>query len=102
MLCFVFQSYPGKFLLSYLPRTRCRHEYVTISPDGYRFRGQMFNRVNDLFRWFKEHFRDPIPGQITPGTPHGATTSRTPYNGTPGVNGNVYNITRDIDTPNNA
>ncbi|XP_029038298.1 transcription elongation factor SPT6-like isoform X2 [Osmia bicornis bicornis] len=81
------KNYPGKFMLSYLPRTRCRHEYVTITSDGFRFRGQMFSRVNDLFRWFKEHFRDPIPGQSTPGTPHGAMTSRTPYNGTPGVNG---------------
>ncbi|XP_003707816.2 transcription elongation factor SPT6 isoform X2 [Megachile rotundata] len=81
------KNYPGKFMLSYLPRTRCRHEYVTITPDGFRFRGQMFSRVNDLFRWFKEHFRDPIPGQSTPGTPHGAMTTRTPYNGTPGVNG---------------
>ncbi|OAD54023.1 Transcription elongation factor SPT6 [Eufriesea mexicana] len=80
------KNYPGKFLLSYLPRTRCRHEYVTVTPDGFRFRDQMFNRVSDLFRWFKEHFRDPIPGQSTPGTPHGAMTSRTPYNGTPGVN----------------
>ncbi|XP_076670314.1 transcription elongation factor SPT6 isoform X2 [Andrena cerasifolii] len=81
------RSYPGKFMLSYLPRTRCRHEYVTITPDGYRFRGQMFSRVTDLFRWFKEHFRDPIPGQSTPGTPHGAMTSKTPYNDTPGING---------------
>lgn len=79
-------------MLSYLPRTRCRHEYVTITSDGFRFRGQMFSRVNDLFRWFKEHFRDPIPGQSTPGTPHGAMTSRTPYNGTPGVNGKFHGI----------
>lgn len=53
----------------------------------------MFSRLSDLFRWFKEHFRDPIPGQSTPGTPHGAMTSRTPYNGTtPGVNGKFYDI----------
>ncbi|XP_076244162.1 transcription elongation factor SPT6 isoform X2 [Calliopsis andreniformis] len=81
------KNYPGKFLLSYLPRTRCRHEYVTVTPEGFRYRGQMFSRVGDLVRWFKEHFRDPIPGQVTPGTPHGAITSRTPYNGTPGMNG---------------
>lgn len=81
----MFQNYPGKFLLSYLPRIRCRHEYVSVSPDGFKFRGQMFSRVNDLFRWFKEHFRDPIPGQSTPGTPHGALTSRTPYHATPGA-----------------
>ncbi|XP_014608543.1 PREDICTED: transcription elongation factor SPT6 isoform X1 [Polistes canadensis] len=79
------KNYPGKFLLSYLPRIRCRHEYVSVLPDGFKFRGQTFSRVNDLFRWFKEHFRDPIPGQSTPGTPHGALTSRTPYHATPGA-----------------
>lgn len=64
-----------------------------MSPDGFRFRDQMFSRLSDLFRWFKEHFRDPIPGQSTPGTPHGAMTSRIPYNGTtPGVNGKFYDI----------
>ncbi|XP_014483387.1 PREDICTED: transcription elongation factor SPT6 isoform X1 [Dinoponera quadriceps] len=78
------KNYPGKFLLSYLPRTRCRHEYITVTPEGFRFRAQMFGRVNDLFRWFKEHFRDPLPGQSTPSTPRGAMTSRTPYT-TPGA-----------------
>lgn len=80
------QNYPGKFVLSYLPRVRCRHEYVTVTPEGFRFRGQMFDNVNALFRWFKEHFRDPVPGQGTPSTPRGAMTSRTPYHTTPGVN----------------
>lgn len=56
----------------------------------------MFNRINDLFRWFKEHFRDPMPGQATPGTPHGTMTSRTPYNGTPGVNGK-FHINKNLD-----
>lgn len=79
------QTYPGKFLLSYLPRTRCRHEYVTVMSEGFKFRGQMFGRVSDLLRWFKEHFRDPVPGQSTPSTPRGAMTSRTPYTTTPGA-----------------
>lgn len=79
------KNYPGKFLLSYLPRAKCRHEYVTVTPDGFRFRQQMFDSVTSLFKWFKEHFRDPIPG-ATPSTPRGNNTSRTPYN---------------ISTPNN-
>ncbi|KYN09622.1 Transcription elongation factor SPT6 [Trachymyrmex cornetzi] len=79
------KTYPGKFLLSYLPRTRCRHEYVTVTSEGFRFRAQMFGRVSDLLRWFKEHFRDPVPGQSTPSTPRGAMTSRTPYTTTPGT-----------------
>lgn len=77
------KSYPGKFLLSYLPRTRCRHEYVTVTPEGFRFRQQMFDSLGSLFRWFKEHFRDPVPG--TPSTPRGAATNRTPYQ-TPSIN----------------
>lgn len=68
------KSLPGKFMLSYLPRSRCKHEYITVTPDGFRFRQQMFDSINLLFKWFKEHYRDPIPG--TPGTPR---VTRTPY-----------------------
>lgn len=75
------KSSPGKFLLSYLPRNKCRHEYITVTPDGFRFRQQMFDSVASLFKWFKEHFRDPIPGGMTPGTPR-VGTGRTPYQGT--------------------
>ncbi|EDV44490.1 uncharacterized protein Dana_GF20387 [Drosophila ananassae] len=53
------RSMPGKFLLSYLPKTKVRHEYVTVMPEGYRFRGQIFDTVNSLLRWFKEHWLDP-------------------------------------------
>ncbi|XP_015115657.1 transcription elongation factor SPT6 isoform X1 [Diachasma alloeum] len=76
---------PGTFLLSYLPRDRVVHEYVQVTPEGFKYRRQIFGRVNDLFRWFKEHFREQIPGQNTPSTPRGAQTSRTPYHTTPGV-----------------
>ncbi len=77
---------PGKFMLSYMPRSSARHEFVTVTPDGYRFRRQSFDSLSSLMKWFKEHFRDPIPGG-TPVTPGGGRlTSRTPYNmtGTPG------------------
>ena len=58
------QKYPGKFLLSYQPRHKPRHEYVTITPEGYRYRQQTFPSINGMLRWFKEHFRDPIPGRV--------------------------------------
>jgi transcription elongation factor SPT6 len=74
------REFPGKFLLSYMPRTRARHEFVSVTPDGFRFRQQNFDSLGALMKWFKEHFRDPIPG--TPFTPGGRTTGRTPY--TPG------------------
>lgn len=69
-------------MLSYMPRAKARHEYVTVLPEGFRFRQQTFDSLGSLFKWFKEHFRDPIPG--TPVTPRG-NTQRTPYmTGTPG------------------
>ncbi|XP_054723966.1 LOW QUALITY PROTEIN: transcription elongation factor SPT6-like [Uloborus diversus] len=66
------KQFPGKFLLSYLPRNKVRHEFITITPDGFRYRNHTFRSVNSLFRWFKEHFRDPIPGTPT------ALSVRTP------------------------
>ena len=58
------KEYPGKFLLSYLPREKIIHEFVTITPEGFRFRQKMFRSVTHLFRWFKEHFREPIPRPV--------------------------------------
>lgn len=83
MLFLSLQSLPGKFMLSYM-LSRCRHEYVTVTPEGFRFRQQMFDNLNALFKWFKEHFRDPIPGS-TPSTPRGGMTSRTPFPATPSL-----------------
>lgn len=51
-----------------------RHEYITVTPDGFRFRQQIFPSLSSLLRWFKEHFRDPIPG----GTPQSMIGTRTP------------------------
>jgi len=63
----------------------------------------MFGRVSDLLRWFKEHFRDPVPGQSTPSTPRGAMTSRTPYTTTPGtVSGKTIYIVRIIVSHQNS
>ena len=56
------KAYPGKFLLGYMPRTKPRLEMASISPDGFKYRNRVHGTLNGLFRWFKEHFRDPIPG----------------------------------------
>ncbi|XP_065088333.1 transcription elongation factor SPT6 isoform X1 [Ochlerotatus camptorhynchus] len=83
----VAKNYPGKFLLSYLPRTKYKHEYITITPEGYRFRSQNFDSVNALLKWFKEHFRDPIPMATPASTPRGSSSvTRTPYSGSPKFN----------------
>ena len=56
------KAYPGKFLLGYMPRAKPRIEMVSITPDGFKYRNRVHGTLNGLFRWFKEHFRDPIPG----------------------------------------
>lgn len=89
------QVYAGKFMLGYMPRNKPRVEYVTVCPEGFRYRGRVHATVNGLLRWFKEHFRDPIPG-LTPklGRTPGATSSNaTPY--TPGAT--PSSILTDID-----
>lgn len=75
------REYPGKFMLSYLPRTSTKHEFITVTPEGFRFRGQIHDSLAALFRWFKEHFREPIPGTPRTGSHHASgshSSSRTP------------------------
>lgn len=64
---------PGKFMLSYMPRDRTVHEFATVTHEGLRFRGQVFSTLNTLIKWFKEHFREPIPQKLV--TPSQATPS---------------------------
>jgi len=75
------QQYPGKFLLSYLPRKSTRHEFVTVTPEGICYRAT-FPALASVIRWFKEHFRDPIPGTPAGKTPGMLDTamSDTPLN----------------------
>ena len=89
------REFPGKFMLTYLPRTHTKHEFITVTPEGFRFRGQVHDSLATLFRWFKEHFRDPIPGTPINSSRGGGhhtsgSSSRTPgYCGTgttPNVN----------------
>ncbi|GCB62536.1 hypothetical protein scyTo_0000044, partial [Scyliorhinus torazame] len=86
---------PGKFLLGYQPRAKPRVEFVTVTPEGYRYRGHVFPTVNGLFRWFKDHFQDPVPG-ITPSST--SRSSRTPasMDATP-ANINLADLTRAVN-----
>uniref|UniRef100_A0A674PDT3 SPT6 homolog, histone chaperone and transcription elongation factor n=1 Tax=Takifugu rubripes TaxID=31033 RepID=A0A674PDT3_TAKRU len=85
---------PGKFLLGYQPRGKPRVEYVTITPDGFRYRSQIFPTVNGLFRWFKDHYHEPVPGI----TPSNSSRTRTPasLNATP-ANINIADLTRAVN-----
>ncbi|KAI1903238.1 hypothetical protein AGOR_G00025160 [Albula goreensis] len=84
---------PGKFLLGYQPRGKPRVEFVTITPDGFRYRSQIFPTVNGLFRWFKDHYQEPVPGI----TPSSSSRTRTPasVNATP-ANINIADLTRAV------
>ncbi|XP_055909198.1 transcription elongation factor SPT6 [Eupeodes corollae] len=77
------KNYPGKFLLSYLPKTKCRHEYVTVTPEGFRYRGQIFESINTFLKWFKDHYSDPLPGNTPMSTPRPPASTRTPGYSTP-------------------
>ncbi|XP_065201238.1 transcription elongation factor SPT6 [Planococcus citri] len=77
----VYAKVPGAFILFYLPRKSIRLEYVTVTPDGFRFRKQIFESLNGLLKWFKEHFNDPVPRTPSAMTPHSNHSARnTPYN----------------------
>lgn len=52
---------PGKFLLAYQPGSRPRYEYLTVTPDGIRYRSKLHTTLDLLLNWFKTHFHEPIP-----------------------------------------
>jgi len=54
---FLSYSYkePGRFLLSYIPGSNVQHEYISLVPQGFRFRGAIFEKPSHLIRWFKKH-----------------------------------------------
>lgn len=47
-----------------MPRTKPKHEYITVLSDGFRYRARVFPTINQVFKWFKEHFRDPPPRKL--------------------------------------
>nr|CAD2207292.1 unnamed protein product [Meloidogyne enterolobii] len=50
------KKYPGKFVLSYLAQSKIRNEYMSVTPEGLRFRKQLFNSTEDCVNWFKANF----------------------------------------------
>ncbi|CAD7091358.1 unnamed protein product [Hermetia illucens] len=92
------KNYPGRFLLSYLPKQKCRHEYVTVTPEGFRYRSKVFESINSFLKWFKEHFADPLPGNTPSITPRAGATSRTPSYSTPSLSMNSDAIQKVAQT----
>jgi len=54
-------KYADHFVLSYLPKMRLLKEYVKVTPAGFVFRFKTFATVEHVLKWFKVHFKDPIP-----------------------------------------
>ena len=79
---------PGKFCLAYQPGSKPRIEYVTITMDGFRYRNKSLRSVNELIKWFKEHFQDPIP-RPAPSTT-AVTGSQIPSHITQNVDPGLY------------
>ena len=102
------KDYAGKFMLSYMPRHSARHEFISVTPEGFRFRKQAFESLTALMKWFKDHYREAPPGtptqssQMTPSG--GRSVNRTPYGGiTPGAmsmaTGTPYQSGGAVNTP---
>ncbi|XP_044595292.1 transcription elongation factor SPT6-like [Cotesia glomerata] len=54
------KTHPGKFVLSYIPRSTCYHEYFSVTTEGFKFRNRIFINLEAMIKWFKQHFRGPI------------------------------------------
>lgn len=53
-------KHPGRYVLLYIPNTSVRKEYISVTPDGFRFRSRVHKDVERLVAWFKRHWKDPI------------------------------------------
>ena len=82
---------PGKFCLAYQPGSRPRIEYVTVTMDGFRYRNKTLRSINELIKWFKEHYQDPIPRLTTASAAAPPVTgSQIPSHITQHVDPNLY------------
>ena len=59
---------PGKYVLAYQPANKPKIEYLSLTPEGYRYRGLVHGDVNALLKYFKEHYREPPPRPVVPGS----------------------------------
>jgi len=84
-------DHPGRFVLSYLPHTSIKREFVMLSDKGIRFRKLNFNTPDNLVAWFKKHYKEAPP----PPTPRRETTPAIPMD-TGGYPGNFENSGNDV------
>lgn len=56
----VSYEHHGAFMLSYLRSVKVHHEYITLSPKGYKFRKRVFDNIDKLVNYFQRHVNDPV------------------------------------------
>ncbi|XP_023644551.1 transcription elongation factor SPT6-like [Capsella rubella] len=54
----VSHEHPGTFILSYIRSIHLHHEYIGLSPKGFKFRKKMFQELGMLVAYFKRHIHD--------------------------------------------
>ena len=62
------EQLPGKYVLAYQPANKAKIEYLSLTPEGYRYRGLIHGNVNTLLKYFKEHYREPPPRPVVLGS----------------------------------
>lgn len=90
------KQFPGKFCLGYQPGSKPRVEYATVTPDGFRYRNQVHDSVDNLIRWFKQHYQDPVPRPPT-ATAHGHGGSSLTPSSSVSSSHIPSHITRNLD-----
>ena len=68
-------EFPGRFILSYLPNTKVRHEFINVTQDGFSFRRVKFTNPEKLIKWFKQHWKEPPPPRSPPKSKQTISTS---------------------------
>jgi len=52
-------EFPGRFCLTYCTKKgKAIIEYVMCMQDGYKFKGKLFDTVENLLGWFKKNYKD--------------------------------------------
>lgn len=67
-------EHPGTFILSYI-RTNLRHEYIGVQPEGFKFRRQIFGKIEQVVAYFQRHIDDSPRGPMLIGNPSSGYSS---------------------------
>ncbi|KAI6657054.1 Transcription elongation factor SPT6 [Oopsacas minuta] len=49
-------NFPGKFILAYTPKLKALTDYISLNPQGLKFRNKIFDSLSQMLKWFKDHY----------------------------------------------